>query len=205
MFPTEQDAKAAREQIAGGKTFDDIVKARGLKPSDTDLGMVTKAGIIDPAIAKAAFALKPGEVSQPIKGSFGTVLVTVGKIEPGQEKSFDEVKPQIKHAIAESEARNKIGDLRDKIEDERAAGSTLAEAGKKLGPQGAHDRRRRPRRQRRPTASRCPICRSSRTWSPPPSAPMSASTTTRCNCRAAAISITMSAASRPRASARSPR
>ncbi len=119
-----------------------------MKPSDTDLGMVTKAGIIDPAIAKAAFALKTGEVSQPIKGSFGTVLVKVGKIEPGQEKSFDEVKPQIKHVLAESEARNKIGTLRDKIEDERAAGSTLAEAGKKLGLKVRDDRRRRPRRQR---------------------------------------------------------
>ncbi len=133
VYPTEADAKAARAQLAAGKTFEDLVKARGLKPSDTDLGMVTKAGIIDPAIAKAAFALKTGEVSQPIKGSFGTVLVKVGKIEPGQEKSFDEVKPQIKHVLAESEARNKIGTLRDKIEDERAAGSTLAEAGKKLG------------------------------------------------------------------------
>ncbi len=133
VFPKEPDAKAAREQIAAGKSFDDIAKARGLKPSDTDLGMETKAGIIDPAIAKAAFELKSGEVSQPIKGSFGTVLVKVGKIEPGQEKSFDEVKPQIKQALAESQARGKIGDLRDKIEDERAAGATLSEAGKKLG------------------------------------------------------------------------
>jgi peptidyl-prolyl cis-trans isomerase D len=133
VFPAEQDAKSAREQIAAGKSFDDIAKARGLKASDTDLGVVTQAGIIDPAIGKAAFALKPGEVSQPIKGSFGTVLVTVGKTEAGSEKSFDEVKPQIKQTIAENAARGKIGDLRDKIEDERAAGATLTEAGQKLG------------------------------------------------------------------------
>ena len=133
IFPSEKDAKTARDEIAAGKSFDAIAKARGLKKSDTDLGMVTKAGIIDPAIAKAAFALKSGEVSQPIKGSFGTVLVTVGKIEAGSEKSFDQVKQEIKQMIAENEARDKIGDLRDKIEDERAAGSTLAEAGKKLG------------------------------------------------------------------------
>ena len=40
---------------------------------------------------------------------------------------------KIKQAIAESASRSKIGELRDKIEDERAAGATLAEAGKKLG------------------------------------------------------------------------
>ena len=61
------------------------------------------------------------------------MLVKVGKIEPGSEKSFDAVKAQIKQALAENEARNKIGNLRDKIEDERAAGATLGETGKKLG------------------------------------------------------------------------
>jgi peptidyl-prolyl cis-trans isomerase D len=133
IFPDPEDAAAARQKIAKGESFDDLVKERGLKPSDTDLGMVPKAGIIDPAIADAAFSIKPGEVSQPIKGSFGTVLLTVGKIEPGTQKSFAEVEPQIKREIAEGRARAQIGDLRDKVEDERAAGSTLAEAGKKLG------------------------------------------------------------------------
>ena len=133
VFPSEQEAKAAREQIAGGKSFDDIVKERGLKASDTDLGMVTKAAIIDPAIGNAAFALKSGEVSQPVSGSFGVVLVTVGKIEPGSEKSYEQVAEEVKRAIAEGQAHSKIGDLRDKVEDERAAGSTLAESGKKLG------------------------------------------------------------------------
>jgi peptidyl-prolyl cis-trans isomerase D len=43
------------------------------------------------------------------------------------------VATEIKSAIAMDRARRKIGDLRDKIEDERAAGSTLAETAKKLG------------------------------------------------------------------------
>ena len=104
-----------------------------LEGSDTDVGMVTKAGIIDPAVADAAFALKSGEVSAPVKGRFGTVLLQVGKIEPGNQKTYEEVAPQIKREIAESRAKTEIGDLRDKFEDERAAGSTLAEAAKKLG------------------------------------------------------------------------
>ncbi len=133
IFADEKQAKAAREQIAGGKDFEAVAKEHGFKPSDTDLGMVTKAGIIDPAIAKAAFALKSGEVSQPIKGNFGYVLVKVGKIDPGQQKSYEEVAPQIKKEIAEAQAREKIGSLRDKIEDERAGGATLSETAKKLG------------------------------------------------------------------------
>ena len=104
-----------------------------MKDSDTDLGMVTKAGIIDPAVADAAFALKSGEVSAPVKGRFGTVLLQVGKIEPGSQKTYEEVAPQIKREIAEGRAKTEIANLRDKIEDERAAGSTLAETAKKLG------------------------------------------------------------------------
>ena len=133
VFQKPEDAAAARERIAKGASFADIAKERGLKENDIDVGMVTKAGVIDPAVADAAFALKSGEVSTPIKGRFGTVLLQVEKIEPGNQKTFEEVAPQIKREIAESRAKTEIGNLRDKFEDERAAGSTLAEAAKKLG------------------------------------------------------------------------
>jgi len=132
-FPSADDAAAARDRISKGASFDDIAKERGMKASDTDLGMVAKADVIDPAVADAAFALKPGEISQPVKGRFGTVLLTVGKIEAGEEKSYEQVAGQIKKELAESRVRTEIGNLRDKIEDERAAGSTLAETAKKLG------------------------------------------------------------------------
>ncbi|HEY5379186.1 MAG TPA: SurA N-terminal domain-containing protein [Pseudolabrys sp.] len=132
IFPKPEEADAAHERIVKGASFDDVVKERGLKSSDTDVGMVTKKDIIDPKVADAAFALKAGEISAPIKGQFGTVILTVGKIDPGSQKTFDEVAAQIKREIAENRAKNDLGVLRDKFEDERAAGSTLAEAAKKL-------------------------------------------------------------------------
>ncbi len=133
VFQKPEDAAAARERITKGASFADIAEERGLKEIDIDVGMVSKAGVIDPAVADAAFALKSGEVSAPVKGRFGTVLLQVGKIEPGNQKTFEDVAPQIKREIAESRAKIEIGNLRDKFEDERAAGSTLAEAAKKLG------------------------------------------------------------------------
>jgi peptidyl-prolyl cis-trans isomerase D len=132
-FPNEEEAAAARERIAKGATFEDIAKDRGMNISDTELGTVGKSEIIDPAMADAAFALKPGETSAPVKGRFGTALLQVGKIEPGEEKTYEELAGHIKKEIAAGRARNEIGSLRDKIEDERAAGSTLIEAAKKLG------------------------------------------------------------------------
>jgi peptidyl-prolyl cis-trans isomerase D len=133
VFPNEQEAAAAQERISKGLSFADLAEERGLKDSDTDVGTVTKSDIIDPAVAAAAFALKSGGISAPVKGQFGTVLLQVGKIEPGEEKAYAEVARQIKRGIAETNALTAIGNLRDKIEDERAGGATLAETAKKFG------------------------------------------------------------------------
>lgn len=132
VFPKPEEAAEARDRIAKGTKFDDIAKERQLKEADTDLGMVAKSDIIDPAIADAAFALKPGETSVPLNGRFGTVLLQVGKIETGEQKTYEQLAAQIKAEIAESRAKSEVNSLRDKIEDERAAGSTLAETAKKL-------------------------------------------------------------------------
>ena len=133
VFPNAEEAAAAQERIAKGLSFADLAKERGVKETDTDLGIVTKSDIIDPTVADAAFALKSGETSAPVKGQFGTVLLQVGKIEPGRQKTYEEVAPEIKRGIAEAGAKTEIGNLRDKIEDERAGGATLAETAKKLG------------------------------------------------------------------------
>ena len=133
VFPDEAKAAAARDEITKGQTFAQVAAAHGLKPSDVDVGTVTKKQIIDPAAADAAFALPLNEVSQPVKGRFGTLLLLVTKIEPGSQQTFEQVAPQIKQTIAETRARGAMNDLRDKVEDERASGATLSETAKKLG------------------------------------------------------------------------
>jgi len=133
VFPDEAKATAAREEITKGQTFAQVAAAHGLKPSDVDVGVVTRKQIIDPAAANAAFSLPLNEVSQPVKGRFGTLLLLVTKIDPGSQKTFEQVEPQIKQTIAETRARGSMNDLRDKVEDERASGATLPETAKKLG------------------------------------------------------------------------
>ncbi len=132
VFPNEQEAKAAAERIAKGTPFETIAAERKLKDQDIDLGTVTKAGIIDKAVADAAFALKPNEVSAPVKGRFGTALVQTLSIEPEKVRPFDEVAGELRGEIATEHGKDELSRVRDKIEDERAAGSTLAEAAKKL-------------------------------------------------------------------------
>jgi peptidyl-prolyl cis-trans isomerase D len=133
VFPNMEEATAARAKLASGTSFDDLAKERGLKSDDVDLGMLSKSEIIDPAIANAAFSLPSGEISQPVQGQFGVTVVRIGKIVPGVEVPFTAVAPGLKKEIATERARKQVSDLRDKMEDERGGGASVAEAAKKLG------------------------------------------------------------------------
>ena len=133
VFPNAEEALAARNRITSGTSFDDIAKERGLNASDVDLGLITKSEIIDPAIAGAAFTLPSGDVSQPVQGRFGSVLVKIGKIEPGVEPAYESFAANLKKEIAIERARKSVADLRDKMEDERGGGASVIEAAQKLG------------------------------------------------------------------------
>ena len=133
VFPNAEEAASARSRITSGLSFDDLAKERGLGASDVELGMVAKSAILDSAVADAAFSLPSGDVSQPVTGKFGVALVKIGKIAPGVEPSYEGVAAGLKQEIATERARNKIAELRDKMEDERGGGANVIEAAKKLG------------------------------------------------------------------------
>ena len=126
-FPNTEAASAATERIAKGASFADIAKELGKNEKDIDLGTVTKAAMIDRTAADAAFALKEGEVSAPVQGRFGTVLVQVLKIEPEQVRSLEQVGGELKQDLAIARAKTEVFDVYNKIEDARAEGKPLAE------------------------------------------------------------------------------
>jgi peptidyl-prolyl cis-trans isomerase D len=132
VFPTTADAEAAEAKLKDGTSFETLAAERGLKTTDFDLGTVTKPQIIDPAVADAAFALKDGDVSGPIQGRFGTVIVKIAGVEPEQVKSLAELTPQIRSDIVNQRARAEVQTIHDKVEDERAGGASLTQAAEKF-------------------------------------------------------------------------
>ena len=130
VFKTDEAAAAASAAISSGKSFDDIVKERNLKPSDVNLGTVTKSQMVDPAIADAAFSLAENTTSGVVKGRFGPTIIHVGKVDPKVVKPFDDVKADIKKQIATAQAANEVTDQKNAIEDAIAGGKTLAEVAK---------------------------------------------------------------------------
>lgn len=133
VFPNVADAEAGRAKLNDTFKFEDLAKERGLSASDIDLGMVAKAGIIDPSVANAAFSLAPDGISQPITGRFGVTLVKVGKVQAGTTPSYDSVAANLKRDIAIERARAVVSDMHNKIEDERGGGANVVDTAKKLG------------------------------------------------------------------------
>ena len=132
VFPNMTNAQAAADRIKSGTSFAAIAAERGLKEQDIDLGTVAKSRIVDPAEAEAAFSLKEGEVAAPVQGRFGAILVTALKIDPESTKPLAEVSAQIRNDIALERAKTQVQDLHDKIEDDRAGGSSLEQAAEKF-------------------------------------------------------------------------
>jgi len=133
LYSSEAEAKEARAKLDAGKTFDDLLKEKNLTPKDASLGTVTRGALIDKNVADAAFSLKEGEVSAPVKAQFGTVLVRVNKIVGSTVKPYSEVASELKHEIALQRAQKDITRLHDTIEDQRTSGKSLTEAAQSAG------------------------------------------------------------------------
>lgn len=132
VFDKPEDAAAAAAKLASGTSFEALAAERKLTAKDISLGTVSKREILDPAVANAAFSLPVNQVSAPVNGRFGTVLLLVKKIEPSSQQPFVAVIETIKKEALAERARREILDLHDKVEDERAGGASVPEAAAKL-------------------------------------------------------------------------
>lgn len=126
-------AKALVERIKAGELFDTIVAEEGKTQDDIDLGTFKKEDLPDVTIADAAFALELNTPSDVVEGIFGAVILRVTEITEEKTTPFDDVKEQLRKDIALKTASDELFDMHDRIEDERAAGDSLADAAKKLG------------------------------------------------------------------------
>ena len=87
-FPDKAAAEKAYAELAKATNFVEAAAKLGFKESDIDLGLLTRKDMIDPKIADAAFALKKDELSKPVEGQFAIVLVRVGEIVPGKQRTY---------------------------------------------------------------------------------------------------------------------
>ncbi len=86
---------AIADRINQGEDFAELAKTESDDPGSSanggDLGFFGK-NVMDPAFESAAFSLDKGQVSEPVRSSFGWHLIEVTEIQKGKVKSFEEVR-----------------------------------------------------------------------------------------------------------------
>jgi len=79
LVKTEEQAREILKEIEQGKSFEELARTKSLCPSGKKGGSLGwfGHGQMVREFQKAAFALKKGEVSQPVKTQFGWHIIKV--------------------------------------------------------------------------------------------------------------------------------
>lgn len=114
LVGTEKEAKEILARIEKGEKFEDLAKQYSLDGSKDyggDLGYFS-VGEMVPEFSKAAFALKKGEVSQPVKTDFGWHIIKLEDRKTGVAQPYDQVKAAIRNILVRKKVQEVVDQTR---------------------------------------------------------------------------------------------
>ncbi|NLY39919.1 MAG: foldase [Firmicutes bacterium] len=121
LVETEEEANALIAQLEDGADFAELAKEHSLdtanKDSGGNLGYFTKNDMVA-EFSAAAFDLAVGERSQPVKTSYGYHIIEVLNRKEGRERSYDEVKDEVREALLEEKTYEFTSELLVKLRAE---------------------------------------------------------------------------------------
>jgi len=110
-------AQKAKADLAGkdfAKLVAEVSDDKLTAKSGGDLGLFN-AGAMEKSFEDAVGKLKLGEVSEPVKSSFGYHLIKVTELVPGETKPFESVKAEVTKAYQKSQAEAVFYDSGEKL------------------------------------------------------------------------------------------
>ncbi len=123
----QKEAERIANELAGKlpkpEDLDTVAKARGLTVNESGFfgreeGMITGLGMA-PSVAQRAFEMKPGEVSEAIRGPQGYVFITVTGTQESRLPTLDEVKSRVREDLQKKKgveaARQKASSIADQL------------------------------------------------------------------------------------------
>ncbi len=133
VFDDKATADAAYSRLTNGEDFAAVANdVLGWSAEDTQLGMVSRNDL-DEAIAEAAFAASPGDVTGPVESAFGVHLIAIDEVVAGGEASLADVSETIRTTLQAEAATDMIFEKANILEDLLASGATIAEAIAEVG------------------------------------------------------------------------
>lgn len=123
LVPTEEEAKKIKKEYEAGESFENLAKkygTDGTKELGGSLGFVEyEAPNYDQDFLKGAKGLKEGEVSEPVKSSFGWHLIKVNNIVNTKKVTpLAEVKEAIREYVVTEEKQRVFSEFVEKAKQE---------------------------------------------------------------------------------------
>ena len=114
LVATEAEAKEIQERLKKGEDFATVAKEKSKDPSAEggDLGFFGRGQMLKP-FEDAAFALKEGEISNPVQTQFGWHIIKVEEKRDQPLPTFDQVKEAIMSQLVQAKAQEVVTGLRD--------------------------------------------------------------------------------------------
>lgn len=110
LTTTEDDAKKIKQRLDNGEDFAAIAKTTNTdstKDNGGDLGDVEITSLV-PEFVDGAVALKPGEISGPVKSSYGYHIIKLVSKEDFTVKPLSEVKDEVKQTALQTNQNSKF-------------------------------------------------------------------------------------------------
>jgi peptidyl-prolyl cis-trans isomerase C len=114
LVATEKEALDIEARLAKGEKFEDLAKKYSLDGSKDyggDLGYFTAPEMV-PEFSKAAFALKVGEVSPPVKTDFGWHIIKLEDRQKASAQPYDQVKGAIRNVLLRKKVQQILESVR---------------------------------------------------------------------------------------------
>jgi peptidyl-prolyl cis-trans isomerase C len=137
LVSTEDDAKAIKAELDGGADFIELAKAKSIEPnaaqSGGDLGYFKRAVMVKP-FGDAAFAMKVGEISNPVQTQFGWHIIKVEDRRPAKKPTLEELTQQIGQQLYVQKYRALFDGLRKSATIDIPDAALADQVNKQLGP-----------------------------------------------------------------------
>jgi peptidyl-prolyl cis-trans isomerase C len=114
LVETKEEAEEVIKRLKNGEDFATVAdeKSKDTNAKGGDLGFFTRGQMLKP-FEDAAFALEPGQVSEPVQTQFGWHVIKVEEKRDQPLPSYDEVKEAIMAQLIQQKAQQVVTNLRD--------------------------------------------------------------------------------------------
>ena len=119
LVETEDEAKAVKAELDGGADFAKLAaeKSKDKNAEGGDLGYFTRGQMLKP-FEDTAFALDVGQISDPVKTSFGWHIIEVQEKRDQKLPTFEDVKDPIMSQLVMRKAQTVVSGLRSEADIE---------------------------------------------------------------------------------------